>query len=137
MFGTLFSIYFRGENKFFISGLPEFIVLGSSRSGIPEMKVRLRNGLTHEMALEPFSTSPCNFIGELKNVPESSVAVTGCLSKPGDKMHITILSDIDLDSAMFEMDFNGRVTALENPQKHHTGINHSNSFFIVSVTPTS
>ena len=101
------------------------------------MKVRLRNGLTHEMALEPFSTSPCNFIGELKNVPESSVAVTGCLSKPGDKMHITILSDIDLDSAMFEMDFNGRVTALENPEKYQNGTNHSNLFFAVSFTPTN
>ena len=63
-----------------------------------------------------------NFIGHLKNVPDSSVAVTGCLEKPGDKMHITMIAPIEAKSSIFELDFNGQVTALENPQKHQTGI---------------
>ena len=100
-----------------------FGVLGDSRSGIPEIKVGFQSGLSHEMVLEPYSRSPCNFIGHLKNVPDSSVAVTGCLEKPGDKMHITMIAPIEAKSSIFELDFNGQVTALENPQKHQTGIN--------------
>ena len=103
-------------------GLPSFKVLGSSRSGIPEIKVGLQGGLNHDMVLEPYSRSPCNFIGHLKNVPDSSVAVTGCLEKPGDKMHITMIAPIEAKSSIFELDFDGQVTALENPQKHQTGI---------------
>ena len=112
----------------FILGLPSFTVSGNSRSGIPEIKVDFENGLTHTMALEPYSNSPCNFIGQLKNVHDSSVAVTGCLDKPGDKMHITILSDIDAKSAIFELEYDGRVTVLEDPQNYQKG---NNSIFFV------
>ena len=107
----------------FVLDLPSFEVLGNSRSGIPEIKVGFQNGLSHQMVLEPYSNSPCNFIGELKNVPDSSVAVTGCLEKPGDKMHITMISPIEVKSSIFELDFDGQVTALENPQKYQEGIN--------------
>merc|ERR1712018_518742 len=76
-------------------GLPSFTVHGYSRSNIPDMSVTFENGATHEMVLEPYSKSPCNFIGYLKSQPDSSVAVTGCLANPEDKMHITLLSDLN------------------------------------------
>ena len=107
----------------FVLELPSFEVLGDSRSGIPEIKVGFQSGLSHEMVLEPYSSSPCNFIGELKNVPDSSVAVTGCLERPGDKMHITMIAPIEAKSSIFELDFDGQVTALENPQKYQQGVN--------------
>jgi hypothetical protein len=96
-------------------GLPSFNVNGYSRSNIPEMSVTFENGATHEMVLEPYSNSPCNFIGHLKSQPDSSVAVTGCLANPEDKMHITLLSDLNTRSPTYVVDFNGLVTADENP----------------------
>ena len=68
------------------------------------------NGQTHEMVLEPDSERPCNFIGQLKNMT-SSLAVTGCLNTPEDKMHITFLSHLNTKPAMYEMDYVGHVTA--------------------------
>ena len=69
---------------------PKFTISGYSRSSAPEMTVTFENGKTYEMILEPYSESPCNFIGELKNEPGSAVGVTGCLNNPGDKMYITL-----------------------------------------------
>ena len=85
------------------------------------MAVTFENGQTHEMILEPYSSSPCNFIGELKNHP-SRVAVTGCLNEPDDTMHITLLSDLNTKSNIYELDYNGQATALENPFKYQTGL---------------
>merc|ERR1712018_384537 len=105
-------------------GLPSFKIAGYSRSNVPEMSVTFENGETHEMVLEPYSESPCNFIGQLKNHP-SSLAVTGCLNTPEDKMHITLLSHLNTRSAVYEMDYDGHVTAEENPfkyQKERSGI---------------
>ena len=56
--------------------LPKFGMLGTSRSNILDISVTFENGENHEMILEPYTNSPCNFIGTLKNLP-SSVAVTG------------------------------------------------------------
>jgi len=100
-------------------GLPTFEISGYSRSNIPEMSVTLENGETHEMVLEPYSESPCNFIGSLKNV-DSSLAVTGCMDKAGDKMHITLLSDVNTRATTYELGFDGQVTAQENPFKTQT-----------------
>ena len=96
---------------------------GYSRSNIPEMSVTFENGEAHEMVLEPYSESPCNFIGKLKNV-ESSVAVTGCMEKAGDKMHITLLADANTRSTTYELGFDGKVAAQENPFKTQTGISY-------------
>ena len=38
-------------------------------------------------------------------------------------MHITMISPIEAKSSIFELDFDGQVTALENPQKYQKGIN--------------
>ena len=84
------------------------------------MAVTFENGQTHEMILEPYSNSPCNFVGKLKN-NDGTVAVTGCLDNPGDKMHITLLSDLNTKSSIYELNYDGEVTALENPFKYQTG----------------
>ena len=84
------------------------------------MTVTFENGATHEMVLEPYSETPCNFIGQLKNSP-SSLAVTGCMNNPDDKMHITLLSDLNTNSAIYELDYDGHVTALENPLNNQKG----------------
>ena len=108
-------------------GLPSFEISGHSRSNIPEMSVTFENGETHEMMLEPYSESPCNFIGQLKNV-DSSVAVTGCMNKAGDKMHITLLADANTRSTTYELGFDGQVTAQENPFKTQTG-----TFYVIQT----
>ena len=72
------------------------------------------------MDLEPYSNSPCNFIGKLKSTA-SSLAVTGCLNGPGDKMYITLLSDFNTKSAIYELDYDGHLTAQENPLKYQKG----------------
>ena len=105
---------------YYIPGLPTFEISGYSRSNIPEMSITLENGETHEMVLEPYSESPCNFIGSLKNV-DSSLAVTGCMNKAGDKMHITLLSDVNTRATTYELGFDGQVTAQENPFNSQTG----------------
>jgi hypothetical protein len=43
------------------------------------------------------------------------------MTNPGDKMHITLLSDLNTKSAMYSMDFDGHVTAHENPFKYQKG----------------
>ena len=97
-----------------------FDLNGYSRSNIPQMSVTFENGETHEMVLEPYSNSPCNFIGQLKNIP-SSLAVTGCMNKAGDKMHITLIADINTKAATYELGYDGQVTAQENPFKTQKG----------------
>ena len=100
--------------------MPSFKINGYSRSNVPEMSVTFENGVTDDLLLEPYSKSPCNFIGKLKTYP-GSAAITGCLNKPEDKMHITLLSSLNTKSAMYELNFNGHLTALENPFKHQKG----------------
>jgi len=102
-------------------GMPRFTISGYSRSNVPEINVAFENGKTHEMILEPFSESSCNFIGELKSEPGSSVGVTGCLENPDDKMYITLLSDDNSLSYAYIMDYDGKVTADENPFKNQKG----------------
>ena len=102
--------------------MPSFSIAGYSRSNVPEMTVTFENGQDEEIVLEPYSTSPCNYIGELKSEPGSSVGVTGCLNGPDDKMYITLLSDKNTLSFAYIMDYDGKVTADENPLKNQKGI---------------
>ena len=101
-------------------GMPSFKINGYSRSNVPEMSVTFENGVSDDLVLEPYSKSPCNFIGKLKYFP-GTAAVTGCLHNPEDKMHITLLTGLNTKSAMYELDFHGRLTALENPFKYQKG----------------
>ena len=100
--------------------MPSFKINGYSRSNIPEMTVTFENGVTDSMVLEPYSKHPCNFIGKLRN-HRGSTAVTGCLNTPGDKMHITLLSELNNKSVAYELDFDGHLTDIENPFKHQRG----------------
>ena len=110
--------------------MPRFTISGYSRSNVPEIQVAFENGKMHEMILEPFSESPCNFIGELKSEPGSSVGVTGCLENPDDKMYITLLSDDNSLSYAYIMDYDGKVTADENPFKNQKGLYITKQFHI-------
>ena len=110
--------------------MPQFTISGYSRSNVPEITVAFENGNTNEMILEPFSESPCNFIGELKSEPGSSVGVTGCLENPDDKMYITLLSDDNSLSYAYIMDYDGKVTADENPFKNQKGFYITKQFHI-------
>ena len=101
--------------------MPTFTISGYSRSNVPEMSVTFENGKTHEMILEPYTESPCNFLGELKSEPGSSVAVTGCLNGPGDKMHISLSSEDNHLSYAYIIDYDGEVTADEYPFEHQIG----------------
>ena len=60
------------------------------------------------------SSIGCNYIGTLRNDPASSVAVSGCLNKPGDKMEVTMISDY-CTNQMFVVDFNGNAEVIHNP----------------------
>ena len=110
--------------------MPQFTISGYSRSNVPEISVAFENGNTHEMILEPFSESPCNFIGELKSEPGSSVGVTGCLENPEDKMYITLLSDDNSLSYAYIMDYDGTVTADESPFKNQKGFHITKQFHL-------
>ena len=111
--------------------MPQFTISGYSRSNVPEITVAFENGNTHEMILEPFSESPCNFIGELKSEPGSAVGVTGCLENPEDKMYITLLSDDNSLSYAYIMDYDGTVTADESPFKNQKGFHTMIQFHLV------
>lgn len=101
--------------------MPTFIVSKYSRSNFLQMSVAFENGQNQEIILEPYSENPCNFIGQLKDEPGSSIGVTGCLKSPEDKMYITLLSDSNTMSFAYIMDYYGKVSTDENPLKHQKG----------------
>ena len=84
--------------------------------------VEFANGVTDDIVLKHYKmnkNSPlaCNYIGHLKNY-DSSVAVTGCMEKPGDRMEITLLSEHNPNSMMYTVDFFGNTQVVENPFKY-------------------
>ena len=77
------------------------------------------NGVEDEIALQHFKIheSPigmCNYIGHLRHTVSSSVAVTGCLKKPGDTMEITMISEHN-SNKMFVVDFHGNTEIVFSP----------------------
>ena len=88
----------------------------------PSVQVRFANGVQDELELTQYkfdgkSEVGCNFLGRLRNDVASSVAVTGCLNKPGDIMEVTLLSKNNINK-MFKVDFYGNAEVLENPFEH-------------------
>ena len=85
----------------------------------PKINVLFANGdedeidLTHHR-LHESSTNRCNYLGNLRNTPVSSVAVTGCLNKPEDKMEITLMSNRNRHT-MFTVDMEGKTQSLASP----------------------
>ena len=78
----------------------------------PLIKVTFGNGEQDYFELQHFTQSGCNYLGHLRNSPSSSsVAVTGCLDKPGDSMEITMLTKLS-KHFMFMLDYYGNVEVI-------------------------
>ena len=85
----------------------------------PSIQVTFVNGIQDDFELEHYrmnkeSVGGCNYLGHLKNSPSSSVAITGCLNKPGDKMDVTLISKNGI-SEMFSIDFYGNTDVIKTP----------------------
>ena len=85
----------------------------------PTIQITFDSGLKDDLELNHYKLSDeskigCNYIGRLRNDPTSSVAVTGCLNEPGDKMEVTIISN-NSRNKMFEVDFNGYAQVIHSP----------------------
>ena len=85
----------------------------------PSITVSFTSGVKDDLILTHYkmhesSTGGCNYLGRLKNNHYSSVAVTGCLNKPGDLMEITLLSE-HTTNKMFTVDFSGNTEIVKNP----------------------
>ena len=77
------------------------------------------NGVEDEIALHRYKIHEtpiemCNYIGHLRHTVSSSVAVTGCLKKPGDTMEITLISEHNTNK-MFVVDFHGNTEIVVSP----------------------
>ena len=53
------------------------------------------------------------------------------MNSPGDKMHITLLSELNQNSPMYEMDYDGYVTDLASPFQHQKGFDFLNYTYIL------
>ena len=100
--------------------LPRFKVqVAGKENDPPTINVFFANGQEDELNLKHYklqdlSVEGCNYLGNLRNTPSSSVAVTGCLNNPEDKMEITLISDHS-QHKMFAVDVAGNTLSLSSP----------------------
>ena len=100
--------------------LPKFKVqLAGKENDPPTINVLFANGHEDELNLKHYklqelSVEGCYYIGNLRSTPTSSVAVTGCLKSPEDKMEITLISDHS-PHKMFAVDMAGNTLSLSSP----------------------
>jgi hypothetical protein len=85
----------------------------------PTIEVTFANGVKDDLVLSHYKMNEnavigCNYIGHLRSSPSSSVGVTGCLIKPGDKMEVTMISEKNLNK-MFSVDFYGNAEIIKTP----------------------
>ena len=85
----------------------------------PSVKVTFANGVQDEMDLTHYrlhadSTTRCSYTGQLRGDRSSSVAVTGCLNEPGDRMEVTLISENNINK-IFTVDFDGNTELIKNP----------------------
>ena len=86
----------------------------------PSIRVMFENGVEDDIELVHYkmnedSVVGCNYLGHLKTQPStSSVAVTGCLNNPGDRMDVTMISENNINK-MFSVDFDGHAEVIKNP----------------------
>ena len=74
------------------------------------IKVTFANGVEDHFDLKHYNPGiggiGCNYLGRLMNDVSSSVAVTGCLDKPGDTLDITMISK-NSNYSLFVVDYFG------------------------------
>jgi len=95
------------------------VVSSRSIEEAPTIQVTFANGVKDDLELTHYrmnkeSAVGCNYIGHLRSNPSSSVAVTGCLNKPGDRMDVTLISKHNTNK-MFSVDFDGNAKPIPNP----------------------
>ena len=109
-------------NSFFVGAENVEFQITASRSTEepPSIRVMFENGVEDDIELVHYkmneeSVVGCNYLGHLKTQPStSSVAVTGCLNNPGDRMEVTIISENNVNK-MFSVDLDGHAEAIKNP----------------------
>ena len=100
--------------------LPKFkIQLRGKENDPPTINVFFADGHEDELDLKHYkmkdlSVEGCSYLGNLRNTPSSSVAVTGCMKNPEDKMEITLISDHS-PHKMFAVDVAGNTLRLSSP----------------------
>ena len=72
------------------------------------------NGVKDEIILKASKENKCNHLGHLHGDPISVIGASGCLTKHGDKMEITLISEHS-NHNMFILDFDGDTDIVENP----------------------
>jgi len=92
----------------------------------PQILVTFPSGIQDEFVLKHHIVGPsmkkrCNYLGHIKNRLSSSVAVTGCMKKPGDRIDITMISELS-GLKMYSVDFFGNAEAIEIPKDGLHGI---------------
>ena len=86
----------------------------------PSIHVRFDNGFEDDIELVHYKMNEdvavgCNYLGHLKSDPaSSSVAATGCLNNPDDRMDVTIISKHNINK-MFSVDLDGHALVINNP----------------------
>ena len=130
-FGRIFIFgicLFGRSSEAYENAVPTFIFV-SPRADLepPSIEVVFPNGFHDELVLTEYklfkgSKGNHNYIGHLKKTPESSVAVTGSLNGPADRIQITLLSEHSTDE-MFEIDYFGRTKVIPIPLESRTKAN--------------
>ena len=103
----------------------------------PQILVTFPNGNQDEFVLnhhilEASMKKRCNYLGHIQNSLPSSVAVTGCLKKPGDKIEITMISEHS-GIKLFSIDYDGNVEEKEIPKDVKQTI--GNKFKLSLISP--
>ena len=77
-------------------------------------QVTFPNGVKDEIILKGNKENKCNYLGHLHGDPISVIGASGCLTKHGDKMEITLISEHSFHN-MFILDFDSNTDIVENP----------------------
>ena len=85
----------------------------------PTIEVTFANGVKDELVLSHYKMNEdaairCNYLGNLRSSPSSSVGITGCLNNPGDMMEVTMISKNNINK-MFSVDFYGNAENIKSP----------------------
>ena len=96
-------------------GVPTFLLttFNNTNNRLPT-QVTFSNGVKDEIVLKGSKKNKCNYLGHLHSDPTSVIGASGCLTKHGDEMEITLISEQNIHN-MFILDFHGNTDIVENP----------------------